>query len=142
MTYEPSRPASPVEELRLAMTFDDLDAAIAFYRDALGLPVVDWWDKPNGRGIVLDAGRATIELLDARESADVDALEAGRRVSGPIRLAMRVADSADSALHLVAAGARHEGGPRVMPWGDRSVRVEGPEGIQITLFTPTMESAD
>ena len=31
-------PESPVRELRLALTVDDYDAAVAFYRDALGLP--------------------------------------------------------------------------------------------------------
>jgi lactoylglutathione lyase len=56
-------PESPVRELRLAYTVEDYDEAVRFYRDALGLPVIQEWDQPTGRGAILDAGRATLELL-------------------------------------------------------------------------------
>ena len=90
-----------VTELRVALTVEDFEQALAFYRDVL-----------------------------------VDAIEAGRRVSGSVRLAVRVADSEDMAARLVAAGARRIAPPVTAPWGDRNARVQAPDGMQLTLFTP------
>src|SRR3954452_3158807 len=85
---------SDVTELRVALTVPDFEAALAFYRDALGLPQIADWSSDSGRVILLDAGRATLELFDEPQAETVDLIEAGRRVSGPVRLALRVADSA------------------------------------------------
>jgi|SoiMethySBSTD1v2_1073268.scaffolds.fasta_scaffold132370_4 lactoylglutathione lyase len=128
-------PESPVRELRLALTVDDYDAAVAFYRDALGLPVTESWDGPDGSGAVLDAGRATLELLSVAQAELVDRVEVGSRVAGPVRVALEVADSVEAARRLVAGGAEHLAGPVVTPWSHRNVRVRAPDGMQLTLFT-------
>jgi len=124
-----------VRELRVALTVDDFDAALAFYRDALGLPQVADWSSADGRVVVLAAGRATIELLDEPQAATVDAVEVGRRVAGPVRLALEVVDSAATADRLEGAGAERLGGPVETPWRDLNVRLRGPDGMQLTLFT-------
>jgi lactoylglutathione lyase len=36
---------------------------------------------------------------------------------------------------LVAAGAAPAARPVTTPWGDRNVRVQAPDGMQLTLFT-------
>lgn len=126
-----------VTELRVALTVADFDAAVALYRDALGLEQLADWSSEDGRVIVLSAGRATIEIFDDAQAAYVDGLEAGRRVSGPVRLAFEVSDSADAAQRLVAAGATKESEPVDTPWGDRNTRVAAPDGMQLTLFSPT-----
>jgi guanine deaminase len=126
----------PVSELRLAVTVSDFDGAIAFYRDAFGMPQLEGWATPQGRGAVLDAGRATLELLDDAQAELVDSIEVGRRVAGPIRVALEVADSAATAQRLTAAGAAHLGeGPVVTPWRHRNVRLAAPADLQLTLFT-------
>jgi lactoylglutathione lyase len=125
----------PVHELRLALTVEDYDRALAFYRDMLGLPVLEVWSEPAGRVTLLDAGRATLELLDPEHADAVDTLEVGRRVAGPVRVALQVDDSAAMADSLEAAGARRIGGPVVTPWQHRNVRLEAPDGTQLTLFT-------
>jgi methylmalonyl-CoA/ethylmalonyl-CoA epimerase len=125
-----------VTELRVALTVQDFDQALAFYRDALGLEQLADWSSGAGRVVALDAGRATLELFDQAQAESVDAIEAGRRVSGTIRLAVKVADSQDMAARLVAAGARQIAPPVLTPWGDRNARVQGPDGMQLTLFTP------
>jgi methylmalonyl-CoA/ethylmalonyl-CoA epimerase len=124
-----------VTELRVALTVADFDEAVAFYRDALGLRQVADWSADDGRVIVLDAGRATLELFDEAQAAKVDAIEAGRRVSGPVRLALEVTDSDDTAERLLAAGAERMAEPVITPWGDRNARVQAPDGMQLTLFT-------
>src|SRR5690348_15362172 len=125
-----------VTELRVALTVKDFGQALAFYRDALGLEQLADWSSESGRVVVLGAGRATLELLDNAQAETVDAIEAGRRVSGTVRLAMEVEDSRDAAQRLVAAGAAQVAPPVVTPWGDRNARVRAPDGMQLTLFTP------
>ncbi|HEX5187974.1 MAG TPA: VOC family protein [Streptosporangiaceae bacterium] len=124
-----------VTELRVTLTVEDFDQALAFYRDALGLEQLADWSTDQGRVVVLDAGKATLELFDQAQAAAVDAIEAGRRVSGTVRLALQVADSARTARELIAAGAEEVAPPVTTPWGDRNARVRAPDGMQLTLFT-------
>lgn len=129
------RSKSPVRELRLALTVDDYDEAVRFYRDVLGLPVVQAWDESSGSGAILDAGRATLELLSSAQAELVDQVEVGTRVAGPVRLALEVDDSEAAAAALAAGGAERLGEPVVTPWSHRNVRVRAPDGMQLTLFT-------
>ena len=131
-----------VTELRVALTVEDFDRAVAFYRDALGLEQIADWSSATGRVVVLEAGRATLELFDSAQAESVDAIEAGRRVSGTVRFALQVEDSGEVAARLVGAGAERVGEPVVTPWGDRNARVKAPDGMQLTLFTPGDVSAD
>jgi catechol 2,3-dioxygenase-like lactoylglutathione lyase family enzyme len=124
-----------VRELRIALTVEDYDRAVAFYRDGLGLTEVESWVRPNGRGTILDAGRATLELFDPQQADTLDEIEVGRRVSGTVRLALHVDDSAAVADLLVEAGAAREHELVVTPWGDRNARVRAPDGMQLTLFS-------
>jgi catechol 2,3-dioxygenase-like lactoylglutathione lyase family enzyme len=125
-----------VTELRVTLTVDDFDQAVAFYRDALGLEQLADWSTDDGRVVVLAAGRATLELFDQAQAAAVDDIEAGRRVSGTVRLALQVPDSEELAHRLVRAGASEVAPPVTTPWGDRNARVQAPDGMQLTLFTP------
>jgi catechol 2,3-dioxygenase-like lactoylglutathione lyase family enzyme len=124
-----------VSEFRVALTVDDFDAALAFYRDALGLEQVADWSGENGRVVLLEAGRATLELFDEPQAAYVDSIEAGSRVSGTVRFAVEVEDSDAAAARLIAAGAAEVALPVTTPWGDRNARIEAPDGMQLTLFT-------
>ena len=123
-----------VTELRVALTVADFDGALAFYRDALGLRQVEDWSSDTGRVVLLEAGQATIELLDEAQADTVDRIEAGQRVSGTVRLALEVPDSESVAARLVAAGADRVAPPVTTPWGDRNARVRTPDGLQLTLF--------
>lgn len=125
-----------VTELRVALTVADFDGALAFYRDALGLEQLADWSGADGRVVLLSAGRARLELFDQAQAEKVDAIEAGRRVSGVVRLALEVADSEETARRLVAAGAEEVSPPVTTPWGDHNARVQAPDGMQLTLFTP------
>jgi lactoylglutathione lyase len=128
-------PESPVRELRFAYTVEDYAEAVRFYRDVLGLPVIQEWDEPTGSGAILDAGRATLELLSVDQSELVDRVEVGEIVSGPVRLALEVEDSEATADALASAGAQKIGGPVITPWSHKNVRLRAPDGMQLTLFT-------
>ncbi len=124
-------------ELRLVLTVDDFEEALAFYRDALGLPELAAWEgeRPGARIRLLDAGHATLELVNEAQAAAIDDIEVGSRVAGPVRIAFEVDDSTAVAARLVAAGAEQLAEPVVTPWNDRNVRLRAPDGMQLTLFT-------
>lgn len=124
------------------LTVDDLDAAVRFYRDALGLDAVAAWENDGGRGVLLGAGNATLELFDEAQADAVDRIEVGRRVAGPVRLAFGIDDSAEAAGRLADAGGDPLAEPVETPWGDRNVRVRAPDGMQLTLFSVPERPAD
>jgi lactoylglutathione lyase len=124
-----------VRELRLVVTVDDYDSALAFYRDVLGLDERAAYSAPNGgRVTLLDAGRATIELADDKQAQFIDEVEVGRRVAGKFRVAFEVSDAASKAEQLTAAGAELVAAPTRTPWNSLNARLEGPGGVQLTLF--------
>lgn len=117
------------------LTVPDFQGALAFYRDALGLEQIADWSSDSGKVVLLDAGRARLELFDEAQAETVDKIEAGLRVSGTVRLALEVSDSDSTARRLVAAGAEAVAEPVTTPWGDRNARLSAPDGMQVTLFT-------
>jgi lactoylglutathione lyase len=127
--------AIPVREMRLVVTADDYDAALTFYRDVLGLPERAAYVSPGGRVVILEAGRATLEIADAGQADYIDAVEVGRRVAGHIRVAFQVADSGETAGRLVAGGATLIAPATRTPWETDNARLEGPAGLQLTLFS-------
>jgi predicted enzyme related to lactoylglutathione lyase len=130
------RPDEPrgVRELRLAVTAADWDAAVAFYRDALGLPQLADFSSDRGRVVLLDAGRATLELVDADQAAYIDEVEVGRRVAGHVRVAFEVDDVDGTARTLADAGAEVIAQPTRTPWNSRNARLQAPAGLQLTFF--------
>jgi catechol 2,3-dioxygenase-like lactoylglutathione lyase family enzyme len=126
---------SPVFEVRVAITVEDYDKAFAFWHQALGLPVSHAFGEGDARGVVLDAGRATIEILSSAQADAVDQIEVGRNMRAPLRLALEVSDSGKIAAKLDAAGAKRLADIVETPWRHRNVRLESPEGLQLTLFT-------
>jgi len=123
-----------VLEMRLVVTADDFDAALAFYRDVLGMPEIGAFSSPGGRVTILDAGRATLELADPPHAAYVDEVEVGRRVAGHVRVALQVSDVEAATNQAVAAGAELIAPPVETPWRSLNARLNGPAGLQLTLF--------
>ena len=130
----PNRPIR-VSELRLSLTVSNFDEAVNFYRDTLNFQQLEDWSSDEGRVILLDAGRATLELLDERQAEFVDQIETGARVSEKVRIALQVEDSDQAAARLVEAGGEEVATAKTTPWGDRNARVSSPDGMQITLFS-------
>jgi len=126
---------SRVHELRLVVTAEDYDEALRFYRDVLGMPEIEAISDDEGRVAILDAGRATLELTDPPHAAWIDELEVGRRVAGHVRVALRVDDSTAETRRSEEAGATVLAEPRPTPWGSLNARLEGPAGLQLTLFS-------
>lgn len=131
--------SAPVREMRLVVTTDDYAAALTFYRDVLGLPERAAYVSPGGRVSILEAGRATLEIADPGQAVYIDEVEVGRRVAGHIRVAFQVSDSAATASRLVEGGATLIAPATRTPWGTDNARLEGPAGLQLTLFANAPE---
>ena len=123
-----------VRELRLVVTVDNHEEALRFYRDVLGLPELADFSSPEGNVRLLDAGRATVEVVDRRQAEFIDRVEVGRRVAGHIRVALEVDDAATGTANLVAAGATVIAEPTRTPWNSLNARLTAPDGLQLTLF--------
>ena len=124
-----------VRQLRVVVTADDFDAAVAFYCDVLGLTErAAFQGDGDARVVILDAGQATLELANPAQVAMIDRVEAGRRVGPHIRLAFEVDDGRAVTARLAAAGAEVIGGPAVTPWNSLNSRLRAPADVQLTLF--------
>jgi catechol 2,3-dioxygenase-like lactoylglutathione lyase family enzyme len=124
-----------VREMRLVVTAHNYAEAVHFYRDVLGLPERASYSSPDGQVVILEAGRATLEIADPAQAEYIDRVEVGRRVAGHIRVAFEVADSASMARKLAANGATMIADARLTPWQDLNARLDAPAGLQLTLFS-------
>ncbi|MEO6116819.1 MAG: VOC family protein [Pseudolysinimonas sp.] len=126
-------------QLRLVLETADLDAALAFYRDALGLPELESYQGDDGaRVAILGIPTATLELANTAQVEMIDEVEVGRAVAHPFPLRLRVAfevqDAAATTTALLDAGAVPIAPPTRTPWNSLNARLEGPDGLQLTAF--------
>ncbi len=125
----------PVLQMRLVVEAVDFEAALHFYRDVLGLPEQAAFEgEGDARVVILDAGRATLELANPAQKAMIDAVEVGRPVSPHLRVAFEVTDAEGITLALLDAGAELIAAPVETPWRSLNSRLAGPAGLQLTLF--------
>jgi catechol 2,3-dioxygenase-like lactoylglutathione lyase family enzyme len=109
-----------------------------FYRDLLGLTVVQAWDEPGNRGAILALGgrveNATVEILEL----------AGRP------MAAQAADDIEAGIYVDDVDAWHDElrargvaiarGLEDTAWGHRSFGVDDPDGLRI-WFVQVLERA-
>lgn len=121
-------PKASVRQLRLVVEALDFEAAVAFYRDVLGLPEEEAYE---GEG---DASPAQVKLIDQ--------VEAEGQPSARLRVAFEVDDTAAVTEELVEAGAEFIAWPRETPWRSLNSRLAAPAGLQVTLFQELEPSAE
>ncbi|WP_306214687.1 VOC family protein [Actinoplanes sp. RD1] len=132
---EQTNPARHVRQLRLVVEAEDYAEAVAFYRDVLGLPEqAAFAGEGDAQVVILDAGRATLEIANPAQKRMIDDVEVGRPVARHIRVAFEVDDTAARTAEAVDAGATQLAPPTVTPWRSLNARLEAPAGLQITLF--------
>ncbi len=133
MATHPPQPS--VRQLRLVVEVDDFAEALAFYRDALGLPErAAFTGAEDARVVILDAGQATLELVNPAQKRMIDEVEVGRPVSPKIRVAFEVNNTAEMTSVLIDAGATLIAPPTTTPWRSLNSRLDAPADLQITLF--------
>ncbi|HWR65901.1 MAG TPA: VOC family protein [Bellilinea sp.] len=127
-------PKPAIIELRVALTVKDFERSVKFYTDGLGIEPAAFWNNGQGRALILEMGKGTLEIFDEAQAKTIDQIEAGKRVSGQIRFALQVPDIDEATVTLLAHGSTLVHPPVVTPWGDRNVRLQDPDGMQVTLF--------
>ncbi|MBD7956622.1 TetR family transcriptional regulator [Microbacterium sp. Sa4CUA7] len=129
-------PEGRVRQLRLVVRADDFEGAVGFYRDVVGMPQAEAYEADGGaRVVILEGGRATLEIANAAQVAFIDDVETdGDAPSDRVRVALEVDDSAAAARRLAAAGATVQASARVTPWRSLNARLRGPADLQLTLF--------
>ncbi|HKF89626.1 MAG TPA: queuosine precursor transporter [Propionibacteriaceae bacterium] len=139
---EPGYAARPlgspeVRQLRLVVEADLYDDAVRFYRDGLGLGQEETHASDGGAKVmILDAGRATLEVANRAHVDYIDTVEVGRPgVSPQFRVAFEVPDTESVTDRLVAAGAELIAPPVHTPWDSVNARLRGPADVQLTIFT-------
>ena len=139
----PTNESRRVLQLRVIVEAEDFDAAVAFYRDNLGLPEnLAFEGDGEARVAILDAGHATLEIANPAQKRMIDRLETGEVQRPGIRLAFEVTDARGVTTRLAAAGAAIVGEPRETPWRSLNSRLEAPTGQQITVFEELEDSAE
>ena len=124
----------PVLEFRIALTVKEFKRSVKFYCEGLGIEPAALWNNGDGHALILDMGKATLEIFDEVQAETIDQLEAEKRVSGPIRFALQVPDLTSAMERLLTHGATLVHPPVMTPWGDYNVRLQDPDGMQITLY--------
>ncbi|MET0812588.1 MAG: TetR family transcriptional regulator [Microbacterium sp.] len=129
-------PAGIVKQLRLVVQAPEFEQALAFYRDVVGMPQAEAYEADGGaRVVILDAGRATLELANAAQVAFIDGVETdGDAPSDRLRVGFEVSDTAAVVERLAAGGAAVEASARETPWRSLNARLRGPADLQLTLF--------
>ena len=135
-------PSARVLQMRLIVETDDYDAAVEFYRDALGAAQeLQIHSDGDQRVTVLDVGRATLEISSPQQVDMIDRVEVGRRVSPRLRVAFEVANAQAVTNDLVQAGAELLAAPTRTPWQSLNARLRAPGDLQLTVFQELDSSA-
>jgi predicted enzyme related to lactoylglutathione lyase len=124
-----------VRQLRLVVEAEDFERAVRFYRDVLGMPEEDAFSGPgDALVVILDAGRATLEIANPAQKRMIDEVEVGRQVAPRLRVAFEVDDAEGVTRRLADGGAEVIMPPIETPWRSLNARLEAPAGLQITVF--------
>ncbi|HSB80657.1 MAG TPA: VOC family protein [Candidatus Methylomirabilis sp.] len=124
-------------QFRFAYLTPDYDSTVTFYRDGLGLPVLESWDRnPDDRGTLFAAGSGIIEVLARPKSGDSSHVWDARPPQGAF-MVIEVED-----VEQIYRGAIEKGLPiqqhlTTQTWGHRSFCVHEPNGLTLYFFTAT-----
>ena len=124
-----------IKQLRLVVEVEDWEAAVAFYRDVVGLDEQAAFEgEGDARVAILHAGRATLELANPAQRRLIDDVEVGHPTEHRLKIAIETADVRTTTDRMVAAGAQLVAEPRETPWRSLNSRLDAPAGLHVTLF--------
>ena len=121
---QPLRPSLAV----FVVPTSKLAESLAFYRDGVGLELLEEWSD-MGRGALLAASAgAQVELIEQEGVVDTPEprVALGLQVTGVDLVYER----------LIAMGTRAKAPPRVRPWGMYGFGVLDPNGVPINVYEP------
>jgi predicted enzyme related to lactoylglutathione lyase len=110
----------------------DLDRSLAFYGQALDLPVAREFGEGDGRGVVFFAGGGFIEVVGSspRPRSTSDGTQPA---GGQVALWMQVRSIDEAIAELAGRGVAVVRPPRREPWGLVEAWIDDPDGLRIHL---------
>ena len=122
-------------EFRCAFFARDFDRTVLFYRDDLGLPIVEEWDHgPDDQGTIFGAASGRIEVLRLPRNQEPDTVWDYNQPQG-VMVIIETDDvdawygrSVDKGLSIREELTNQQ-------WGHRSFRLNDPNGITLYIFS-------
>jgi catechol 2,3-dioxygenase-like lactoylglutathione lyase family enzyme len=117
-----------VLQMRVIVRVHDVESAVRFYRDGLGLRVAERWAQP-GAGAIFDTGRGQIEVYASGNGAEEPPLP-------PPTILLLTPDADQEYARLAAVGVAALWGPATTGWGTRQFAVQDPDGTTLVFCSP------
>jgi catechol 2,3-dioxygenase-like lactoylglutathione lyase family enzyme len=122
-------------QFRFAYFTPEFESTVAFYRDGLGLSLIESWDRgPDDRGALFAAASGTIEVLARPRSAQSSHFFDERPPQGAF-IVIEVEDVEDVHRRAVERSLPIQQDLKTQPWGHHSVCLREPNGLTLYLFT-------
>jgi catechol 2,3-dioxygenase-like lactoylglutathione lyase family enzyme len=122
-------------EFRCVFHARDYDSSVAFYRDGLGLLIVEEWDHgPDDQGTVFGAASGLIEVLRVPANPAPEAAWDYSKPQG-IMVAIETDDVDAWYKRSVDKGLSVRQGLTVQPWGHRTFLLNDPNGVTLYIFS-------
>ena len=111
----------------VALATDSFDTVVQFYGEHLGFPVVEEWDRANGRGRRFDLGGLRLEILDnSRKRQPLRLFEPGDRFHVVVEV-----DDVEAIRRRIKVPTPS---PQVTSWGAKLFQVRDPDGVAVTFL--------
>ena len=111
----------------VALATDSFDAVARFYGEELGFPILEEWDRANGRGRRFGLHGLRLEILDnARERQPLSLAAAADRFH--IVIEVDAIEAARSRLGIPAPP------PQTVSWGATLFQIRDPDGVPVTFL--------
>ncbi len=111
----------------VALATEKFDEVAAFYGEVLGFPVVEQWDRQNGRGRRFDIGGMRLEILD--NSRERNPLCLGIPADRfHVVIEVEDIDDARSRIGIETPPAQ------TVSWGARLFQIRDPDGVPVTYL--------
>ena len=105
-----------------------LEESVRFYRDAIGLRLIDEWSD-MGHGALFEASDAAqIELVEVNAVADGD--------EPRTTIGLKIIGVDNVYARLVALGAKTKAPPRLRAWGMYGFGAFDPNGVPVNIYEP------
>ena len=111
----------------VALATDRFEEVTSFYGELLGFPVVEQWDRPNGRGRRFDIGGMRLEILD--NDRERNPLTLGSPADR-FHVVIEVEDIEDARNRIEIEAPPTQ----AVSWGARLFQIRDPDGIPITYL--------
>jgi catechol 2,3-dioxygenase-like lactoylglutathione lyase family enzyme len=117
-----------VLQMRVIVRVHDVESAVRFYSDALGLRVAERWTQP-GPGAIFDTGRGQIEVYASANGSAEPPLP-------PPTILLLTPDVDLEYARLASVGVVALWGPATTGWGTRQFAVQDPDGTTLVFCSP------